>query len=147
MDHPDNPFTSIPVAQIGQLAVIDEKLGINISTQRRLEMALSTDPAQSQHALALTQREAKKVTQNRMRNALSELAHGKIDKVAAWIDEVAEKDPARAVELFMQLAEFAIPRLKAVTLEVSADTKPLREMSIAQLEAMMNGDDSVVSSQ
>lgn len=131
---------------VGEYAIADERAGINISTQKRLELALT--PETSQNPLALTQGQAKKVTQNRIRSAMAEMAHGKIDKVNAWLDEVAEKDPARAIELFMQLTEFSLPKLKAVAIDVKTTDGAVKSMTVAQLESLIRGDDtSIVSTQ
>lgn len=135
--------------QIGQYAIVDDKTGINISTRERLELALGT-PVEVSHPLALSQTQAKKVTQNRIRSAMAELAHGKIDKVSAWLDNVAADDPARAIELFLQLTEFSLPKLKAVAIDVKSSDGNVKTLSVAQLEALVNGaggDHSIVSEQ
>lgn len=107
--------------EFGALALVDAAL----STEDRLK-------------LALTQSQAKGVTQNRIRHAMSELAAGNIQNVHRWLGEVAETSPAKAVELFLQLAEFTLPKVKAIQV---ADTTPGRErsllgMSVAELEAL-----------
>lgn len=139
-------YQAPPVAP-GEYAIADTKTGINISTQKRLELALGGTPETTNHPLALTQGQAKKITQNRIRSAMAEMAHGKIDKVNAWLDEVADKDPARAIELFMQLAEFTLPKLKAVAIDVKTTDGTVRNLSVAQLEAMVRGDDANVVSE
>lgn len=148
MSHPLFSDDDPTVTHIGEYAVVDERAGISISTQQRLEMALSPDPATSHHPLALTQGQAKKVTQNRIRNAMAELSHANIGKVNGWLDEVATKDPARAVELFLQLAEFTLPKLKAVAIDVKDNSGvSLKSMSVRDLEALIAGDDTVVATQ
>lgn len=143
-----NPFDfTIATPTPGEYAIVDEKAGISISSQKRLDLALGGTQATTNHPLALTQGQAKKVTQNRIRSAMAEMAHGKIDKVNAWLDNVAADDPARAIELFMQLAEFTLPKLKAVAIDVKSTDGNVKSLSIAQLEAMVRGDDSVVAEQ
>src|SRR6266404_7858370 len=105
----------------GKHAQINED-GTGLTTEQRMQLAL-LEPG---HADALPQGVVRGVTQNRIRSAMAELAHGKIDKVAAWLEQVAtgiadskgqmltRPDPAKAVELFMQLAEYSLPKLKAV---------------------------------
>jgi hypothetical protein len=143
----DSPlFPAHPAATpVGEYAINNDKVGISISTQQRLDLAL-TEPT---HKLALTQGQAKKVTQNRIRSAMAELAHGKIDKVNRWLDEVSEKEPARAIELFMQLAEFSLPKLKAVSIDLKSSDGNVKNYTVAQLEAMVNGQDdpSVIAEQ
>lgn len=136
-----------PPVQIGEYAIADEAAGISISTQQRLDMALSDEPARVNHPLALTQHQAKKVTQNRIRSAMAELSHGNIDKVNEWLHEVGEKDPARAIELFMDLAQFTLPKLKAIAIDVKSTDGSVKTMTVAQLEAMVAQDASVVDTQ
>lgn len=138
----------IPTAPtaIGEYAIVDEKRGISISSEQRLAMAL--DPARAQHPLALNQNQAKKVTQNRIRAAMAELAHGKIEQINRWLDEVGEKDPSRAIELFMELAQFSLPKLKSVEIDVNNQSRDLKDLTVGQLEAILEGDDnSVVAEQ
>lgn len=132
-------------AQLGEFAIVDDKAGVNITTQRRLELAIN--PATANHALALTQQQAKKVTQNRIRSAMAEMAHGKIDQVNTWLDEVGAKDPARAIELFMELTQFSLPKLKSMEVGITNPSRELKDLSIGQLEAMLDGDESVVAEQ
>lgn len=136
-----------PISQVGEYSIVDEKRGVSISTDKRL--ALATDPATANHPLAMTQHQAKKITQNRIRSAMAELAHGKIDQVNAWLERVGETDPARAIELFMELAQFSLPKLKSVAIDVTASDGSVKNMSIAQLEALIGGgpDESVVAEQ
>lgn len=144
----DSPlFSNLPAATpVGEYAIVERDAGISISTQQRLDLALN--PQTAAHPLALTQGQAKKVTQNRIRSAMAELSHGKIDKVNQWLDEVGEKDPARAIELFMALAEFSLPKLKAVSIDLKSSDGNVKNYTVAQLEAMVNGNDpSVVDTQ
>lgn len=80
----------------------------------------------------------------RLNYALSELVNAGSEKVLKWLDLVAERDPAAAVRLYMELAEFSQPRLKAaqVIANLSAgDTghaSNMRSMSIEELERIAN---------
>lgn len=46
-----------------------------------------------------------------VREAIALLAQRNVDRVEGWLDEVAEKDPAKAIDLFTKLVDFHIPRL------------------------------------
>jgi hypothetical protein len=78
-----------------------------------------------------------------LRLSISALLEGNVDNVQRWLYEVAKTDPAEAVELFLRLLEFITPKLRAaaVGLEMHDTThrRPLHEMSIAELEAMVPG--------
>jgi hypothetical protein len=67
-------------------------------------------------------------------------------EVQGWIRDVAKTNPAQAVELFMQYAEFVQPRLKAATVIGHANlippepgTRSIADLTIEELEAMGNG--------
>jgi hypothetical protein len=84
-----------------------------------------------------TEKAIKALTQQKIRQAFANLAHNNLDAVQSWLHSVAQDSPARAVELFLQLAEFSLPRLKAtevtVTQNNSTRTYTLEELK-RQLE-------------
>ena len=126
-----------------QFALVDEDAGITATTEERLNLALTAPD----HPLALSQREAKKITANRIRSAMSELSHGKIEKVSEWLDRVAHDNPAEAIRLFMELAQFSLPKLKAIQIDVSSSDGSVKSMSVSQLEAMLGDESKVVDTQ
>jgi hypothetical protein len=54
-----------------------------------------------------------KVTRERIRYAVAELAGMNIGNVHRWLGEVAQSNPARAIELYIELVSFSLPKLKA----------------------------------
>jgi hypothetical protein len=66
-----------------------------------------------------TEKAMKALTQQKIRQAFANLAHNNLDAVQSWLHSVAQDSPARAVELFLQLAEFSLPRLKATEVTVT----------------------------
>jgi hypothetical protein len=111
------------------LALVNADLGVELPTEQRLQLALS-------------QSQARGVTQNRIRAAMAELAAGNIENVHKWLGQVAEQSPAKAVELFLELAQFTLPKVKAVAVDVSQRSngeRSLLGMSLAELEAMSEG--------
>lgn len=46
-----------------------------------------------------------------VREAIALLAEQNVDKLQGWLDRVASRDPAKAVELFARLLEYHVPRL------------------------------------
>src|SRR6201999_3422954 len=113
--------------------------GTGFSSQERLDLALS----QPAHPAALTQAAVRGVTQNRIRNALSDLAHGQLEDVRRWMLEtgngikdnngnyIVKPDPKSAVELFMGMAEYALPKLKSVAVDVRTNDQDMRTVSLA----------------
>ncbi len=47
-----------------------------------------------------------------IREAMMRLANGNVGKVQGWLDKAAEKDPGKAADLFLRLAEFCVPKLQ-----------------------------------
>lgn len=135
--------------RFGKHALIS-KDGTGFTSQERLDLGL-TEP---QHPAALSQPQVKAVTQNRIRSAMSELAHGNIENVHKWLQQVAEgiaveqadgstkmvslPNPARAVELFLSLAEYTLPKLKAVTVDVRSKDGSVKNLSISDLESIVS---------
>jgi hypothetical protein len=104
------------------------------TTEERLELALRDPNAPA----ALTQGQAKQVTQNRIRSAMAELAHNNIENVHAWLAQVATQSPAKAVELFIELAQFSLPRLKAVAVDVTSRDGSVKTLSVNELERIVS---------
>ena len=109
--------------------------GTSLSTRERIELGL--DEATASSSLALSQTTIKKITQNQIRAAFSDLAHGNVAKVQGWLDRVAETNPALAVQLFLQIAEFSLPKLKAVSVDVNTPGD-VRSLSIADLQSIVS---------
>lgn len=51
------------------------------------------------------------------RNAISRFIEGKAPEVETLWSEVAEKDPARALDLYAKLAQFVLPMLSRSTVD------------------------------
>lgn len=105
-----------------------------MTSEERLKYSLE-NPGSSR---AMTPAKVGNVSMARIRLAMSELAHGEIDSVRAWLHEVAKTNPARAVELFIQLAEFSLPKLKAVALAIDDPGGSRRPLSIDELQRIVS---------
>lgn len=129
----------------GKHTLINED-GTVFTSEERLQTAL-TDPL---NPVALTQNQVRGITQNRIRSAMAELAHGQIGKVAGWIQQTAEgvknsegayltrPDPAKAVELFLAAAEYSLPKLKAVAIDVRGEKGDVKTYSLKDLESIVD---------
>jgi hypothetical protein len=90
-----------------------------------------------------TARQAQAITKARMAFALAELVDRNVDNLHIWINNVAEKDPAAAVRLVMELTEYTMPRLKAAQIIGTADLTPdsgkrdLTRLTIAELQTIV----------
>lgn len=56
-----------------------------------------------------------------IREAISDLVAGNIEKVQEWLDRVAEEDPKGAITLLTQLMEYKIPKLSRTELAGDKD--------------------------
>ena len=63
-----------------------------------------------------------------VRAAIAAFAEANVGKCQSWLDAVAEKDPARALELFVRLLEYHVPKLarSEVTQEVHEEPQTFR---------------------
>lgn len=65
-----------------------------------------------------------------VREAMMQLARGNVGKVQGWLEATAEKDPAKAAELFLRLVEFTVPKLSRSEL-TGEDGAPIRTQAVA----------------
>lgn len=79
-----------------------------------------------------------KADQARVRKALMYLAKGNVHRAQAWLDRVAQTDPARAIDLWLKMLKFTVPELRAVAVDLHAttDAQPTK-LSIADLEEFL----------
>lgn len=114
----------------------------------------SLDGTLPAHIKPLSTTKIDAVSKSRIRRAFAELAQGNIEDVEAWLHAVANgttnpatgqqltmPSPARAIELFIELAKFTTPQVKAVSVEVN-DGRSVKRMTVAELEASIVGDGS-----
>lgn len=111
--------------------------GGGLSTQDRIQLGL-IDPTDSR---ALSQRQIKEVTSNRLRAAMSEVIAENVPKINQWLERVAEDSPKAAIELVIELAQFSLPKLKAVAVDVRSGDGSVKTLSVADLEAALASGD------
>lgn len=86
------------------------------------------------------------VTLARIRYTLANLAFGLEDEVLLWLRQVAHTDPKSAIELYLELVQFSVPKIKAVAVaNFNSSDKPARDLSMSELQTMLQ--ESVVSDQ
>lgn len=119
-------------ASYGQHALVADEF--QLTTEDRIRLGLE----QPNHPHALSQGKIGKVAVNRIRYALGELAALNIDNVNEWLQQVARDSPSRAIELFIQLAEFSVPKLKAVAVDVRSSDGSVKTVSTAELHKIVS---------
>ena len=126
------------------------KDGVTLPSEERMQRSLDgTLPA---HIKPLSTTKIDAVSRARCRRAWAELQQGNIEEVEKWLHQVAEgivdeatgqrltnPNPREAIALFIEMAKFTTPQVKAVSIEMN-DGKSVKRMSIAELEASIVGD-------
>jgi hypothetical protein len=108
--------------------------GLALSSADRELLGL-TNPS---HPLALSQAELKRVNQNRLRSMMAELTAMNLENVHNWLAQLAQESPKAALEMFVELAKFSAPQLKAVAIDVrDQGTGDLKRLSVADLEKIV----------
>jgi hypothetical protein len=102
--------------------------------------------AQPDAAGALTLGRINNVSKARMRHQFANVLALEIPHIQEALRELQKENPKVYLEKVMELAEFSLPRLKSVEIDVSANAESARSMSIADLQRALN-DDNVVSVQ
>lgn len=124
--------------------------GVTLPREELAERSLNgTLPS---HIKPLSTTKIDAVSRSRIRRAWAELTQGNIEAVEEWLHQVAEgiKDPdtgklltnpnpREAILLFIEMAKFTTPQVKAVAIDVS-DGRSTKRMTIQELEASLVGD-------
>lgn len=115
---------------------VADKHGDLLSTEQRTALSL----VKPTHPMAMSQTLLKAVTQNRIRSSMAELAHGNIDFVNDCLHKVALDSPAKAIELFIELAKFSLPQMKETAVTVTQNNAT-KTYTIAELEQQLAAPD------
>lgn len=55
-----------------------------------------------------------------IKQAFKELVEGNLDKISAWMERVAVKEPDKALEFMFKFAQFTVPLLNRTTIDGDA---------------------------
>lgn len=102
--------------------------------------------AQPEAAGALTLGRINNVSKARMRHQFANVLALEIPHIQEALRELQKENPKVYLEKVMELAEFSLPRLKSVEIDVSANAESAKNMSLADLQRALT-DDAVVSVQ
>jgi len=92
-----------------------------------------------------------KVTRSRIRYGVSELVNGNIDNVQRWLQEIGNgiKDPyddskfivaprpRDAIELFIELLQFSVPKMKSISVDVKDKGGNMKQYSMSDLQTIV----------
>jgi hypothetical protein len=101
-------------------------------------MARSLDGTLPAHIPAMSVGKIDNVSRARIRRAFAELAQGNIENVERWLHEVAATSPKIAIELFMELAKFTIPQVKAIAIDVNDGKGGAKRLTMAELHSIVS---------
>ena len=73
----------------------------------------------------------------KVREAIAELTHDNVEQVQVWLERVAEKNPAEAIRLWIQIVEFTLPKLRASLTVNERPGKPIKQMSMSELQGVI----------
>lgn len=60
-----------------------------------------------------------------VREAFASLVEGNQSRLQEWLDRVAEENPKHALDLYLRLAEFVLPKLQRVDLSAQTSGEPI----------------------
>lgn len=108
-----------------------------LPTEQRLALSVQ----QPTSVLALTPGQVKNISTARLRYAMLQLAEGSHDLIQQCLRDVAARNPKEAVELYIELLQFSIPKIKAVAVQIdhTSGGKPVKEYSLEELQRIAAG--------
>lgn len=59
-----------------------------------------------------------------IREAYANLIHGNLDNITQWLEQVAERDPQKAIDLLIKLSPFVLP--KKTEINTPEDWQPIK---------------------
>jgi hypothetical protein len=60
-----------------------------------------------------------------VRQAFASLVEGNRSRLQEWLDRVAEENPRNAIDLYLRMAEFVLPKLQRVDMSSSSSGEPI----------------------
>ena len=111
--------------------------GQAISSEQRMLQTLMNPSLEG----GVASRKMNNVNTARIRYALAQLTALNVTNVQRWLEATAEKNPAAAVGLYLQLLEYSTPKLKAVAVDVRSGDGSVKNLSMAELQNIVASTD------
>ena len=96
---------------------------------------------------AMTLGRINNVSKARMRHQFAQLLALELPQIQSALAALHAENPKVYLDQVMALAEFSLPKLKSVEIDVSANAENARSLSLADLQNALTSDDAVVSVQ
>lgn len=84
--------------------------------------------------------EGEKATTPKFRQMVNELLAGNIQEADVALKTLLRANPKLGLELYVELAQFSLPKLKAVAVQVNDSSDNPRGMSFADLQKVLQSD-------
>lgn len=81
-----------------------------------------------------------KATAPRIRSLVNELLALNVERADYALQQLFAANPKVALELYIELAQFSLPKLKAVAVQVDDKSENPRSLSFAQLQQVLSGE-------
>lgn len=114
----------------------------SLPKQEKLEQSLAKPDMPGAYAPSTL----KAITTARIRHQFSNLVASEMENLKSALGELKKENPKVYIEKLTEVAEFALPKLKSVEVDVSANNESARSLTLEQLQAALV-DDTVVSIQ
>jgi hypothetical protein len=96
--------------------------------------------AQRAPNLKLLLKPDEKATAPKIRHLVNELLALNVERADYALQQLFAANPKVALELYIELAQFSLPKLKAVAVQVDDKTDNPRSLSFAQLQQVLSGE-------
>lgn len=90
--------------------------------------------------LKLVLKEGERASAPKIRHMVNELLAGNIENADYALKQLFIANPKLGLELYIELAQFSLPKLKAVAVQVNDNTGDPRTLTFAQLQAALQGE-------
>ncbi len=124
-----------PAVDLMGLSAVEFAEPTEVRIQRGLDKPVAQSSPGSMQLGAIN-----KITQTRLRWALSELTARNLEKVSAWLDELAKASPKAAIESLVEIMKFVTPQQKQMTVESSnpgAGERDMKTYTLAELQGLV----------
>jgi hypothetical protein len=121
------------MSEFGRHALVEPMF--QMPTEERIGLTLS-EPSNPR---AMSLPSVNKITTARIRQMVSQLSAEAYPEVLQWLRTVANDSPAKAIELYIELLQFSIPKVKAVAVAVNDTSAGApHKLSLADLQAIVS---------
>lgn len=90
--------------------------------------------------LRLVHKEGDRVSAPKIRQMVNELLAANLEEAHQALNQLFKMNPKLGLELYIELAQFSLPKLKAVAVQVDDKSDNPKALTFAQLQAALQGE-------